>query len=115
MIQWPLYLYLTVRDGSFDTKILILFTTYAFAYDNSIENSLQCDRILFSYHAFSTTILKITHGMIRSLFSFLSQRYASDGMPWGPHQLGAFFSGKYDIRLVAHLRLVDKFDLLNGQ
>ena len=38
------------------TKNFILFSTYVFAYDNSIKNSIQSDRILFSYHGFVTTV-----------------------------------------------------------
>ena len=34
-----------------------MFSTYAFAYDGSIENSLQYDKILFSYQAIATTVL----------------------------------------------------------
>ena len=39
------------------TKNLILFPTYAFAYDGSIERSLQSDKILFSDQAIATTVL----------------------------------------------------------
>ena len=35
---------------------LILFSTYAFAYDGSIENSLQSDKILFLDQAIATTV-----------------------------------------------------------
>ena len=44
--------YYTVK--AIGTINLILFSTYAFAYDASIENSLQSDRILFSYQAIAT-------------------------------------------------------------
>ena len=37
-------------------KNSILFPTYAFSYDGSIENSLQSDKILFSYKA---TVLRV--------------------------------------------------------
>ena len=37
-------------------KNLILFSTYAFSYDCSIENSLQSDKILFSDQAIATTV-----------------------------------------------------------
>ena len=37
-------------------KNLILFSTYAFSYDGSIENSFQSDKILFSDQAIATTV-----------------------------------------------------------
>ena len=38
------------------TRNLILFSTYAFAYDCRIENSRLSDKILFSYQAIATTV-----------------------------------------------------------
>ena len=38
------------------TRNLILFSTYAFSYDGSTENSLQSDKILFSYQFIATTV-----------------------------------------------------------
>ena len=63
-IIYFLLIYYTVKAiGWYEN--LILFSTYAFAYNDSIEISRQSDRILFSYHAIATTVY---FGMVRNIF-----------------------------------------------
>ena len=48
---------ITYRKGdSLVRKIWSYFSTYAFAYNDSIENYLQSDRIQFSHHAIAITV-----------------------------------------------------------